>query len=189
MEEVKVGIQQIQEQRPDLSEDKAVNTILFTWVMSCYMNAADESEIKAAITDSLTREQQDVLFSPAPVEGRTQSLKQASVAQWQLMESAVKKFQESNAQKQKQQQQQQQQQQKSSDSQSYQSDPRASAAPPVPAQNPLVAVAALFGVFFIIGFAASKLIKNEEGDSKKEKSTKSQKKAMQAEKKQNKKMR
>jgi len=185
MENVKETVQQIISQQPNMDKDRALNTILFSWVMACYMNIED-AELKALqVGGALTEAQETAVFSPELRPGRTQFLRQATQRQWGLLEIQVKKHQEDMAQQQKQQQQ--------SGSQSgSQSQTGSQSAVKAPASSfgigyVLLALGAVFGVMALV---IVKLLKNEEdGSSRKEKSSKSQKKAEQAEKKQNKKMR
>jgi hypothetical protein len=190
IENVKETVQQIISQQPNMDKDRALNTILFSWVMACYMNIED-TELKALQNGgSLSEEQQSAVFSPEQRPGRTQFLRQATQRQWGLLETQVKKHQDEMSKQQKQRQSSSQ-----SGSQSYQSGPGQQ---PQQQQKQEASsfglgyvLLALAGVFGIIGLAVTKLLKNEDGgSSRREKySSKSQRKAEQAEKKQNKKMR
>jgi len=84
-----------------MSEDQAANTIVFTWVMTCYMNA-DDSTIEAASHNVvLEQDQEEALFTPH--EGK-QTPSSASKRQWDLLGKVVNENKEARERQQKQQQ-------------------------------------------------------------------------------------
>jgi len=98
-------------QAHNMKEDQAMNALLFTWMMTCYMNA-DESTVAEAqgkpygTPMPTPAGNEEELFNVNP--HAKQTAQQASQVQWKLLEGVLQE--NSPKQKPKQQQQQQQQQ-------------------------------------------------------------------------------
>lgn len=87
-EEVDEIVRQIQEMRQS-SKEQAISSIVFTWMMTCYMN------IDADAVENLDPERE----VPAEIfasnrEGAPQQVSQASRKQWQLLESVLAEVQQ-----------------------------------------------------------------------------------------------
>lgn len=89
-----------------IKEDQAINSILMSWVMTCYLNIEDELASTYSASTPFTEELEQASFSQKPE--RPQQLHQASKRQWSLLEKVALEVQEQNKD------QRQQQQQKSS---------------------------------------------------------------------------
>lgn len=172
---------------PEMTPDKAINSIVFSWMMSCYMNI-DASGMKEAIVGKApTQELEQELF--APREDRPQQVPQASRRQWSLLEQVLTEMTKEQAEQQK----QQQQQQKSSSSSSGRTGAGGAPAPQPPAytgggpllsglsgQSQAIYVLVVFGVIFGVSIlGVMRLMKSEqEGrSSKNRKAEKAEKKA------------
>lgn len=70
----------------ETSEEQAVNSLLVSWMMMCYINLDDGVVKEAERAGALTTEQDLALFTPAK-EGQTPAT--ASQRQWELLEEAV----------------------------------------------------------------------------------------------------
>lgn len=159
-------------QQPQLSQEQILNTMVFTWMMTCYMSIDGEGIKQATQTQSLSPELEMALFSERA--DTLQKVRQASRRQWQLIEETLLEHQ------QHQRQQQQQQQQDS---------PKKSPGVKVPlsgmsGQSQALYILVVFGVVFGLGAIVTyRLIGAEKAGREKSASGKSQKKAEKAEKK------
>jgi len=85
--------------KEDFTQDKAINSIVFSWMMSCYMNI-DATGMKEAITGKMpSQELEGELFNPKT--GR-QQVPQASQRQWQMLQQVLTESAESQAKQQRQ---------------------------------------------------------------------------------------
>jgi len=97
--------------REDFTQDKAVNSIAFSWMMSCYMNVDATGMREAILGKAASQELEQELFTP---QQDRQQVPTASQRQWELLQQVL-----ADSEKDRQQQQKtQQQQQKSSSGQS-----------------------------------------------------------------------
>lgn len=76
----------------DMSETQALNTLLFSWMMACYMNVKVDSVSKVTAQD--TKEMESSLFDQRP--GSPQHPNQASRRQWKLLEEVVTEMRKHN---------------------------------------------------------------------------------------------
>lgn len=72
----------------ELTKEQAVNTIVFSWMMTCYLNIVDEYvDSTTSIQEELTTDEERVAFTPNPE--RNQQVKQASSRQWELLKTTL----------------------------------------------------------------------------------------------------
>lgn len=74
-----------------MSSDQAMNTMLYGWMMACYMNIDGDGTRK--VTPSDTQALESDIFSQR--SDRPQQVNQASQRQWELLESTIKEQQQS----------------------------------------------------------------------------------------------
>merc|ERR1719453_1523275 len=102
-------------QAHNMKEDQAMNALLFTWMMTCYMNV-EESLVSQALGKPYgtplpaPEDKEEELFSTNP--NAKQTAQQASQVQWKLLEGVLKENSPKQNPNQQQQQQQQQRQQR-----------------------------------------------------------------------------
>merc|ERR1740121_1691487 len=92
-EQLQQTVQEIMnsQQGQQMTQTQAINTLMFSWIMACYMNI-DAGGVKQAVEGvAPTPELEQALFSQRP--DRPQSVQQASKRQWQLLESVLKDHQ------------------------------------------------------------------------------------------------
>lgn len=141
-----------------MKRDQAMNALVFTWMMSCYMNIEPEAEKKAVALPAgqpipLEDPEDEELFSQQTT--KPQSVAQASKRQWALLEGVLKEN-EKNVQKQKQ--------------KSQSGAGRPGQAPQAPAAEPtsmlylLVAFGAIFGTVGLVVAYLAKKDKDREND-------------------------
>jgi len=70
-----------------MSEEKTLTTLVFSWMMQCYMNIDDATAQEGAILGSFKEELERALF--APRADRPQQVQQASSRQWELVSSVM----------------------------------------------------------------------------------------------------
>lgn len=166
---------------PKMTREQAVNTIVFSWMMSCYINIGEEGVTAAGDGQELSQEEEAAVFAQG---GGKQNLNEVSRRQWQLLESVIMEQQEKNPPP-------KQQSTQSSQSSSYQRTPGGQEAPQQPPKVPpsqfgITYVLLIFVVIFgIIGLAVRYLMQNTQGGSgyAKERSAKSARRAEKQEKK------
>lgn len=128
-EELKAAVEQMVAARREqgLSSDQAMNTLLFGWMMACYMNIDGDGVRK--VTPSDTQSLENDIFGQR--SDRPQQVNQASRRQWQLLESIIKEQQERAG--------------------SSSSSPMGSAGPPAGGQGSFTYVLVVFAVLFGLG--------------------------------------
>lgn len=154
-------------QQSQMSPEQALNTLIFSWMMSCYMNIDAAGMKQASSGQSASPELEQDLFSQRT--DRPQQVHQASRRQWQLLESVLME----------------QQKQQDPRGASEGAGARSSGSVPLSGlsgQSQFLYIFVVFGIVFGLGFIALfRLIQHEK--TGRDKSSKSQKKADKAEKK------
>eukprot|EP00441_Pelagodinium_beii_P037574 CAMPEP_0197630208 /NCGR_PEP_ID=MMETSP1338-20131121/7772_1 /TAXON_ID=43686 ORGANISM="Pelagodinium beii, Strain RCC1491" /NCGR_SAMPLE_ID=MMETSP1338 /ASSEMBLY_ACC=CAM_ASM_000754 /LENGTH=253 /DNA_ID=CAMNT_0043201385 /DNA_START=22 /DNA_END=783 /DNA_ORIENTATION=+ len=161
---------QIMASNPALqSKEQAVNSIFFTWMMTCYFNIADADVASTLSGNPPTSLGENSLYEPRP--DMPQTPQTASKRQWSLLEKVLGDQQKGMDAKQKQQQQQQQPR------------PTPGATPEAPAESGpaqvLGGILILGGVFGVLAVITMLLIKKDqeaEGKGKQKKEKKEKKK-------------
>lgn len=155
-----------------MKQDQAMNSLLMTWMMSCYMNV-EEDAVKSASGKSLgtpmpLSEEEDSEMFAHQKQGAPQTVQQASQAQWGLLESILKEHQLKNPQ----------------GAQGPRGQPQMAApGSSMDSQTGMIYVLVVFGVLFGAGvIAVSKLTQMANGKDK-DRSGRSQKKKESAERK------
>lgn len=186
---MKDAIQGMVEQHK-MKEEQAMNALVFTWMMTCYMNI-DEAHIQEGgnnlpgkpieVTDGNEQE----LFEQRP--DSTQTAQQASQVQWELLKETVQKGVPQQPQQRQSQQQSQWKQESKPGRGQQQQQQRPSPADPLggamAGPNGFLYILVMFGIIFgIVGLALCYLLKVE-GNQKEEKGAKNQKKAEKEERK------
>jgi len=149
------------------TQDQAANSVIFSWMITCYMNINDHG-IKAAVAGTpLQPEVEQDIFSHHPE--KRQQANQASQRQWQLLELVLMEQQSAQQQRQG-------------------MDPRTGPGAPgvagssMTGQSQMLYILVVFGIIFGVGaIVVLRLMRGESQD--RDKLTKSQKKADKAEKK------
>lgn len=166
-----------------MSKDQAINTLIFSWMMSCYMNIDSSTMQQATLGSILDEETETQLF--AQRTDRAQQVHQASQRQWKLLESVLMEQSETQKKEAKEAQQQQQQRQE----QSGNLPPTGQPAPlgsSMSGSSQALYVFCVFGVIFGLGaIGVFRLSSSETSD--KDRSAKNLKKQQKAEAKLNKK--
>jgi len=155
----------------EMTQEQAINTIIFSWMMTCYMNI-EETNMKTAYTaDALEEAVEAEVFMPKPENA--QQINQASQRQWKLLENVLLEETGKHAKDKMPEQQQQQQQ---SSSQSYESTPGGASTEAPKQKFGMMYVLCAFGaVFGLSAFIITRLNGNTEKPEK-ERSSKSLKK-------------
>jgi len=163
----------------NMKQEQAINALLVTWQMSCYMNIRSGAVSEARRGGSMSEELEQELFSQ---RSDWQNVQQASQRQWKLLESVLAEMQ------------------KEAGPAGLGSQPDARASPgaagaagaagagaarPAPDQSQWIYVLLVFGVFFGTGaLVISRLrLLGKKEETERERSSKSQRKAEKAEKK------
>eukprot|EP00931_Biecheleriopsis_adriatica_P076477 TRINITY_DN50174_c0_g1_i1.p1 TRINITY_DN50174_c0_g1~~TRINITY_DN50174_c0_g1_i1.p1 ORF type:complete len:255 (+),score=70.43 TRINITY_DN50174_c0_g1_i1:91-855(+) len=138
---------QLVQSRPEIGKEQAMNSVFFTWLMSCYMKVTDADLNEFSSSKSMDEK----VFEPS--SDMPQTPQTASKRQWELLEAVMKEQQQFLEQKQQQRAQQQQQ-------------PGKQAPPPTEevSSGPgskLFSVLALAGVFGALGIATMFLVSKE----------------------------
>jgi len=173
-EQLQAAVKQMVEENrgAQMTPEQAANSIVFSWMISCYMNIEDDG-IKAAVSGTpLPPEAEQDLFSHHPERG--QQANQASQRQWQLLESVLLEHKASQPQRDPQ--------------RDPRVDPRAQAAAgsSMSGQTGALYILVVFGVIFGAGaIGVLRLMRSEAKDKEKEKDkpSKAEKKLEKAEKK------
>lgn len=173
-EQLQATLKEAMSQQPQLSQEQILNTMVFTWMMTCYMNIDSDGIRQATQTQQLTQELEVALFSER--EDTPQQIRQASRRQWQLIEETLME---------RQQEQKQQQQQQHQDSPKKKSSGAKLPLTGMSGQSQVLYILVVFGVVFGLGAIVTYRLINAEkaGREKPTSSAKSQKKADKAEKK------
>lgn len=162
-EQLQGAIAQMVEQQ-QVSQEQAANSVIFSWMITCYMNIDDDGIKAATAATPLQPEQEEDVFSHHPERG--QQANQASQRQWQLLEAILM---EQNAASEQQQRRQ---------GVDPRMDPRAAGTPA--GQSQMLYVLVVFGIIFGLGaIVVVRLMRSESQD----RDSKSQRKTDKAEKK------
>lgn len=173
-EELQAAVKENME-RHSVSLEQAINSIVFSWMMSCYMNINPEDIREAGKPISEAEEAR--LFTPNPK--KTQQVHQASQRQWELLQSVLM---DQTKKKQEEQKEQRKAQQKSS------AIPEAT--PPIqmasgpPSQTGWLYVLVVFGMLFGLGaLGVARLVKSEKDEANARQKKKEEKEAKKGKKK------
>jgi len=176
-EQVATMAKEIASQQETMTAEQAMNSILFSWMMTCYMNIETSEVDQVSSGSQLESATEDSIFSMR--EGKTQTAQTASKRQWKRLEGVISEHMDGQKENKKQQQQQQ------SSSGRRTEETRKGSGYDVPGAGMSGSTQALYilavfgGIFGLGGLAVMRLSKSgEEGSSKKSaKADKKKKKA------------
>lgn len=75
-------------QGQQMEQNQAMNTLMFSWMMTCYLNIDRENVKQAVKTGEISDEVEQEIF--APKADRPQQVNSASARQWELLQSVLR---------------------------------------------------------------------------------------------------